>query len=58
MLGRMPARLAVIDVVGLVPSLVGPRLTALLDARLDDYTGAMRFFFGMLSAAAHFAKTR
>ncbi len=34
-----------------------PRLTKLLDARLDDYTGEMRFFLGMFSAAARFANS-
>ena len=34
-----------------------PRLTALLDARVDDYTGEMRFFLGMFSAAVRFANS-
>ena len=34
-----------------------PRLTELLDARLDDYTGEMRFFLGMFSAAARFVNS-
>ena len=34
-----------------------PRLTDLLDARQGDYTGEMRFFLGMLSAATRFANS-